>query len=227
MKYMGSKRKIIKDILPFILKNKKENQYYVEPFVGGCNSIECVYSKFRIGADINYYLIELWKKVSEGWIPPLDLTEEEYNKIKNNKDNYDPWLVGYVGFALSYGGKFFGGWSRNKNGRNYVKEAYNSALKQFPKLKNIEFIHSSYEDLIIPEKSIIYCDPPYKGTTKYKEDINHLCFWEWCREQYLNGHEIYISEYSAPDDFICIWKKQDIKFLVRKLSIEKLFTYKG
>jgi DNA adenine methylase len=36
------------------------------------------------------------------------------------------------------------------------------------KLKDVKFIHSSYQDLEIPKESIIYCDIPYKDTTKYK-----------------------------------------------------------
>ena len=35
MKYQGSKRSIIKKILPFLLENRKNGQYYVEPFVRG------------------------------------------------------------------------------------------------------------------------------------------------------------------------------------------------
>ena len=42
MKYMGSKNRIAKHILPIILKDRKENQYYVEPFVGGANMIDKV-----------------------------------------------------------------------------------------------------------------------------------------------------------------------------------------
>ena len=37
MKYMGSKSRIANEILPIILKNRKPNQYYVEPFCWGCN----------------------------------------------------------------------------------------------------------------------------------------------------------------------------------------------
>ena len=58
MKYMGSKRRIAKEILPIILKNRKQGQYYVEPFVGGCNIIDKVDGN-RIGNDINKYLIAL------------------------------------------------------------------------------------------------------------------------------------------------------------------------
>lgn len=39
MKYMGSKRRLWKDIGPIILENRREGQWYVEPFVGGCNSL--------------------------------------------------------------------------------------------------------------------------------------------------------------------------------------------
>ena len=37
MKYMGSKNRIAKYILPIILKDRLEGQWYVEPFCGGCN----------------------------------------------------------------------------------------------------------------------------------------------------------------------------------------------
>ena len=45
MKYMGSKNRIAKHILPIILKDRIENQYYVEPFVGGANMIDKVDGK--------------------------------------------------------------------------------------------------------------------------------------------------------------------------------------
>ena len=36
---MGSKARIAKYILPIIIKDRKENQWYIEPFVGGDSSI--------------------------------------------------------------------------------------------------------------------------------------------------------------------------------------------
>ena len=77
-------------------------------------------------------------------------------------------LVGYVGFQLSYGAKWFGGYRRDSIGkRNYSLEAYNNIVKDISLLKNIDFYNLTYNELIIPENSIIYCDPPYKNTTKY------------------------------------------------------------
>lgn len=228
MKYMGSKRRISKEILPIILENRRTGQYYVEPFVGGCNCIENV-SDERIGCDNNFYLISLYKELQNGWIPPENVTEEMYNYIRINKENVSPWLVGYVGFSLSYGGKFFGGYRRDKIGkRNYSLEAYKDVMKMRDKIIGVEFYCCSYLDLWIPDNSIVYCDPPYFGTTKYSSDFNHKLFWKWCRMQKVLGHVVYISEYIAPSDFSCVWEKEVNNTLVKdtgsKRGIERLFT---
>lgn len=60
MQYMGSKNKISKYITPFLIENKKSNQLYIEPFVGGCNMIDKITGK-RIGNDFHRPLIEMWK----------------------------------------------------------------------------------------------------------------------------------------------------------------------
>ena len=39
MKYMGSKARFTKEILPIILKDRKPEQWYIEPFAGGMNAI--------------------------------------------------------------------------------------------------------------------------------------------------------------------------------------------
>jgi len=48
MKYMGSKSRHAKEILSIILKERKPDQWYVEPFVGGANVIDKVDGK-RLG----------------------------------------------------------------------------------------------------------------------------------------------------------------------------------
>jgi DNA adenine methylase len=232
MKYMGSKLKYAKEILPFILENRTPNQWYVEPFVGGGNVIDKVEGK-RIGSDVNFYLIEVLKKLSEGtdWVVQ-DATEEIYKKIRDNKDEFPPWLVGYYGFALSYGGKWFGGWRRDCEGRrNYVMEAYRNAIQQSPKLNGVIFHNSTYLDLQIPNNSIIYCDPPYRGVTGYggaRCNFDHDEFFNWCIKMQNSGHSVYISEYDAPSaNFKCVWEKSVCSSLTSntsaKIGVEKLF----
>ena len=228
MKYMGSKARHAKELLPIILANRKEGQWYVEPFVGGANMIDKVDGN-RIGADYNEYLSEMWKAVSKGWMPPSKFGESEYINVRTDKDSYDKALVSYVGFALSYSGKWFGGWCRDGAGkRDYVTEAYKNACKQFPNLIGVDFRHSSYQDLDIPENSIIYCDPPYKDTTKYKDTFDHEPFYDWCRQKRKEGHQVFVSEYWMPEDFVCVWSKEVNNSLTKdtgsKKGIEKLFT---
>ena len=58
MIYMGSKNRIAKFILPLILGDRKD-EWYVEPFCGGCNSIDKV-GGLRLAADSNKYLIAIF-----------------------------------------------------------------------------------------------------------------------------------------------------------------------
>lgn len=229
MKYMGSKNRIAKHILPIMLENRKENQYWIEPFVGGANMIDKVEGK-RIGADLNEYVISLFKGVQDGFIPPSEVNEDEYRQARLNRV-VNP-LVSFIGFGCSYSGKWFGGYARGNTSkgipRNYCLESKKNILKQSLNLKSVEFIHSSYQDLEIPPNSIIYCDPPYKGTTSYKDKFNHEDFFEWCRQKSKEGHTVFVSEYNAPEDFKCVWEKEVNSSLTKdtgsKKATEKLFT---
>ena len=229
MKYLGSKNRIAKEILPIILKERGERTW-VEPFVGGANMIDKVNGN-RIASDSNEYVIALLQEMSnENFIAP-EITESEYNKIKNNKDEYPKWIVGYAGTQLSFGSTWFGSYRRDAKGkRNYCLEARSNVDKQAVKLKGIAFYNCKYNELDIPPNSLIYCDPPYdtqatKG--KYKDAFNHNEFWNWCREKTKQGHIVFVSEYKAPSDFECVWQmemKQRMNNAVQtKNTIEKLF----
>ena len=102
----------------------------------------------------------------------------------------------------------------------------NNILKQSTKISDVVFKCSSYDALDIPANSIIYCDPPYNGTTKYKDSFDSDAFWQWCRDKVKEGHTVYVSEYNAPEDFKCIWEKQINSNLgnTAKTATEKLFT---
>ena len=148
---------------------------------------------------------------------------------------FEPHLVGYVGFQLSYGAMWFGTYRRDNEGkRNYANEAYRNVAKQAPKLKGIDFRHEGYRDLKPPAQSLIYCDPPYEGTAKYKaneQQFDHDDFWQWCREMVRKGHDVFVSEYKAPDDCLCIWEKQVNSSLTKdtgaKKNIERLFKHRS
>lgn len=237
---MGSKNRIAKELLPIILKDRKEGQWYVEPFVGGANMIDKVDGN-RIGCDYHTELIELWKSLQNGWSPPVYISKEQHKDIRINKDLYPKELVGWVGFNCSYSGVYFGGFAgetKTKTGiiRNYQDEAIRNINKQLKSLKGVIFENKSYEDIVVPNNSIIYCDPPYENTSGYKNKttFSHYQFWDKCREWVNAGHKVFISEYNAPDDFICIYEKKVNSSLSangksgsNKTSTEKLFIHKS
>ena len=250
MKYMGSKNRIAKNILPIILKNRTKDQYYIEPFVGGANIIDKVDGK-RIGLDLNPYLISLFKGLQEN--KPLIFNIDKnlydkarnqyYNEIKglNSENNFSSFELGWIGFMASANGRFFeGGYSGKsitKSGltRDYIKESINNILKQKENLIDIDFFNKDYRDFNYPNNSIIYCDIPYKDTKAYSfsKKFNYEEFYDWVRNMNNKGHEIFISEYSMPNDFKIIWE-QEVKSSLsannisggNKTSIERLFVLK-
>ena len=239
MKYMGSKARFTKEILPIILKDRKPEQWYVEPFAGGMNAI-CEVQGNRIANDVHYYLIQMWRELVGGWIPKK-ITKDEYSEVRTNQSKYPAYFVGWVGFNCSYSGKWFGGFAddypesrRNKKGvlPNYQMEAINNVPKQVKKMKGVVFQNKPYYELELPPNSIVYCDPPYEETTKYANEFDHNLFWNWVRNISKQGHTVFVSEYNAPNDFECVWQKETNSQLSangkiggNKLSVEKLFKF--
>jgi len=224
---MGSKRRLAKYLLPIILEYREPGQYYVEPFCGGMNMMEHVDGP-RIANDSNHYLMAMWRALLDGWMPPTSMSRDEYEMIKFNRDAYPPELVGFAGFGCAFGGTWFRGYAYDRRGVNYCLQSHNAVLKQAKKLVGVKLFCGSYVDLHIPENSVVYCDPPYAGTARYKDGLDHDSFWVWCREMSSKGHLVYVSEYSAPGDFICVWQKE-IRVPVagegKALpAVEKLFT---
>jgi DNA adenine methylase len=235
MKYMGSKARIAKHLLPFVEARLTKN--YVEPFVGGANMIACIDAKYsRYANDNNQYLIAMWKAIVSGWEPPKSVSKELYIRCRNLLE--PDYLVGWVGIACSYSGKWFGGYAgktATKVGtvRDYQQEAYDNVQKQLKSLVGVRWCSKNYYELQIPERSTIYCDPPYAGTTGYKSRFDSERFWDWSRDQVKLGHEVLVSEYSAPEDFICLWE-QPVKSSLSAngvsggcvTSTERLFVHK-
>jgi DNA adenine methylase len=177
MKYMGSKNRFAKELLPIILKERKENQFYVEPFSGGMNLIDKVKGN-RIANDNNKYLIAMWNGIKKGIIYPNEIEKSLYSLARdvfNGKEtrfehtiNITDDLVGWIGFMGSANGRFFeGGYSGKSNTklgtvRDYIAESIRNIEKQIPNLLDVDFIFDDYVNLDIPKNSIVYCDIPYK-----------------------------------------------------------------
>lgn len=242
MKYIGSKNRISKYLAPILQGyiNQNKIKTYYEPFVGGANMIDKINCSLRIGNDIHPQLISMFKELQNGWQPPSHISEEEYNKVRENKEMYPDYYVGFVGFNATFGSKYFGGYARSFKAdgvtpRDESNEAYRNLMKQLPKIMDVRFLCSDYLDneYCNLQNALIYCDPPYQNTTKYSsKSFDYDAFWDWCKRM-SKHNKVFISEYIAPNDFECVWSKEhlanfdcnrgdDIK---KKIRIEKLFTY--
>ena len=209
MKYMGSKNRIAKHLLPIMLAECEKHSItkWVEPFVGGANMIDKVPDAFeRVGYDLNDHCIHALIDIRDNAENlPDSVSEEEYKIYKGRTPES---ITSWVRFGCSFGGKFENGYARDLQGvppRNFASEVKRNAIKQSPKIQNVQFICDSYENLSF-ENTLIYCDPPYAGTSGYKTGaFDHDKFFNWCREQSRNN-VVFVSEYNAPDDFECVWQ---------------------
>lgn len=230
MRYQGGKSHIAKPIAEII--NRAGGTTFVSLFCGSCVIESLVNADKKILNDKHEYLIAMYKALQNGYELPENLTKEEYQDIKANKDR-DKALTGFVGFGCSFGGKWFGGYAKNSKNTNYCKQSKTSVLKTMQGLNNATFICADYKQVGIPANAIIYADPPYMNTTQYSnsKNFNYNEFWDYMR-QLSKDHIVFISEENAPEDFECIWQKEVRRTLDSNKNnmpkkTEKLFVWKG
>ena len=96
-------------------------------------------------------------------------------------------------------------------------------LERLERLEQLEFSSKSYDEVPILPNSVIYCDPPYKGTSDYLNAFNHEKFWDWVVRQ---SEPVFVSEYQAPKGIATLAAFRHKKLLSsvsRKDFVEKLF----
>ena len=75
-------------------------------------------------------------------------------------------------------------------------------LQRLESLERLERLNMDYRNVPLPEGCVVYCDPPYAGTSGYgNATFDTDAFWEWAREC---ERPLFISEYAAPPDFVCV-----------------------
>lgn len=174
MRYLGGKARQSKHIVAAIDGLHPNFDTYVEPFCGAlwsaCAVMEAFPGRKYILNDINPYLMTMWRAGMGGWDPPGHVTEADYEFYRKNKPADDP-MTAYMGFAWSFGGKFFGGLARE----NASFEVFQSSHPQCPsttkkmnmlRQNDVTLLCGDYQLVPIDHGSMIYLDPPYAGRTK-------------------------------------------------------------
>jgi len=232
LRYLGGKTRNAKWIAQEIAFRRKPNQTYIEPFCGGLSVSVAVNSGSMQLYDIHPGLINLYRGLKDGTfaISEKRCTQEEYKAISLNPDHTDPYHT-MVGFGLSYAGKWWGGYDTYYDNREQVGKTWtmlvNSLTKKMKSLPaDIVFGCSDYRDLN-PQDTIIYADPPYADATKYEfiKGFGYTEFWDVMRE-WSKNNTVLVSEYAAPDDFVCVRQAYYKVQMCRKQQnrTEKLFT---
>ncbi len=204
MQYQGGKSRIARPIAETIRRMYPTATEIWEPFCGG-GAVTLALSKvgFKVHAsDMHPDLIMMWRAVMAGDEGVYaDVTEEEYNALKNAPSSA---RRGFVGFGASFGGSWFGGYGRKDKAhvRDYVWESSQIELRRFA--PTADFACHPYTDT--PADALIYADIPYQGTKAYnRTTFDHQAFWQWVRER---KGPTFVSELTAPDDLQIVWRKE-------------------
>lgn len=240
MKYMGSKSRIAKYIIPFLTKSNPTNIY--DLFCGGLNlsdeinSNDLFANKYNIYAnDNNKYLIAMWKGLQQNLKKPYTISKELYSEARtefNNNTNikFSDFEIGWIGWVASFNGRFFdGGYIEKRiSGRDDKKEGIRNIEKQIHLIKDFQFTNLDYFDVEILPKSVVYCDIPYKNTKQYttSKNFDYEGFYEWCKVKTRQGFKVFISEYNMPAGFDIVWEKEIKSFMKpsrAETKIERLF----
>lgn len=235
MRYMGGKSKYAKEIAQVITyyRMKDSREVFFDPMCGGLS----VPYKLRAPMILNDYhsgLVKLYKQLQKGTFKfPDTLSQEDYNNYRSRKSTKTA-IQAFVGFGLSFAGKWYGGYDswedRHGNPGGVQRASMNSLKRKFAShgISTAEFHNKSYDEFT-PKDQIIYIDPPYENTTEYDgvDAFDHVKFWNVVRE-WSKENTVLVSEYSAPDDFECVWqKKGKTQMAVNQIDVtEMIFKLK-
>lgn len=204
MRYLGGKADIGKSIAGILEARRAPGALFVDMCCGSLNVTRHMPGK-RIAVDACESLITMWRAAVSGWVPPIQVTREQYASVKASPNPQDP-MTAFVMFGCSFGGKWGGGYAADRPQQRYAEGASNQIVKKARDCANVGFVHASFEEVVpgrLPPGTVLYCDPPYAGTTGYGAvpKFDHTSFWSWA-----NGHrradvKVFVSEYVAPEDW--------------------------
>ena len=116
---------------------------------------------------------------------------------------------------------------RDKNEEQLQQLEQLQRLQQLQQLDNIQLFNLDYKDVIIdtpPEETIVYLDPPYRGTGKYLE--KSICYDELDNYFRSSPYTCFMSEYNAPFESVMEIEKRSLmknSNNSKKYAIEQLY----
>lgn len=232
MQYLGGKTRIATHISEVLSTFSETRSTYVEPFLGGGSVAALTAPRFSraIVADVVPDLVMLWQAAISGWTPPDDITEQEWAALRKAEPSA---LRGFAGFACSFGGKWFAGYARDPRKRlTFAQTGGRGLLRKAECLANAEIRQADYHELayLAGPDSVVYCDPPYAGTTGYGAvgGFDSREFWAEMSKWSSAGAAVFVSEYTAPPGWVSVWSSNPRMTVARGDNVSRaaefLFT---
>lgn len=188
-----------------VIERYRNGRTVLEPFCGALN-VTAALTGPRIAADLSRPLLSLYSALRAGWTPPDEISEETYALVQARRDPCDP-LTAFVGYGCSFGGKLFGGFARGHGQRNYAREAKASLLRKFAACADVTFACVPFDAWAPGKSTLVYCDPPYAGTTGYPglPAFDSAHFWCVVDTWVAAGVTVLVSEFAAPSHWRPVW----------------------
>lgn len=155
--------------------------------------------------DAHAGLVSMWQALIEGWVPPASISEARYRALRNAPECLPERVL--AGFGASWGGKFFGGYARGHVNEDPYGAAVRSVLRKAEVFRSTGALirECDYREWCPGSHHLVYCDPPYEGTTGYRTgNFDSTEFWMTCRRWAQSGATLFVSEYKAPPWAECV-----------------------
>lgn len=223
MRYLGGKSRTAKQIAAIV----SPTGLWWEPFCGGLSvsvALAAISRQAGVVSDANLAVISLYRSVQAGWVPPEGgtVTVEDWHAAKLLPDT-DPRKA-LIGIGGSYGAIWFRWptvekrveWHKKQRYWNNIDPIGAAGRSVVAKVADLTAARCAFEhiDFLAPDTAppagteVIYCDPPYEGTTGYEDatgPFDHVAFWRRCIAfSALQGPapgatiRVYVSEYACP-----------------------------
>jgi len=229
MRYLGGKQKAAGSLVAAMAPTLRGRVLW-DAFCGGLNVAGKAAEVCQvIASDRDPALIALHRAVHSGWDPPASVTEDEFLAARSLPDS-DPRKA-FAAFGCSFGGKWGSAYARGE-GRNYAAESARSLTRDARRCAVILQLDFMTVQPFFDPSLVIYCDPPYRGTTGYRLGaFDSDAFWTRAAEWAALGVPVFVSEFSAPQGWSVVWTRVQKARMARKkdveaVMVEKLF-YRG
>jgi len=185
----------------------------------GAGNVTAALAPPRVAVDANPALIGMWRAAQAGWLPPprSEITKELYAEYKKKPLDFADPMTAFLLFGCSFRGVWRGGFAHThtaENGRqsDFVDQSRRALVKKIERVKGgTEFVLASFADVAMPEPGrVVYADPPYGNTAdrgigekgSLVAPFDHAAFWTQMTTWSKSGVLVFVSEETAPDDWV-------------------------